>query len=118
MGCTKELCCLHLTTTPEPASPCTTAALASPCTTHAMRLYSSGEQGVVHQALAVKLDATTLQVSLSMVLPMFVLFSVGGVAVAVVVRRAVRGSTSHVHLVEPPEEDLLLASSDTEMLLE
>jgi len=83
-----------------------------------MRLYSSGEQGVVHQALAVKQDATTSQVSLSMVLPMFVLFSVGGVAVAVVVRRAVRGSTSHVHLVEPPEEDLLLASSDTEMLLE
>merc|ERR1740130_1111409 len=88
-GCTKEFCCLHLTTTPDPASPCTTAApaspsttaaLASPCTTHAMRLYSSGEQGVVQKALAVKQDDTNSQVSLSMVLPMFALFSFGALA--------------------------------------
>jgi len=84
-----------------------------------MRLYSAGEDGLAHKALAVEQDATTSKVSLSMVLPMFALFSVGGVAVAVVVRRAARGSTRHVRLVEPPaDEDLLSASSDAEMLIE
>jgi len=74
-----------------------------------MRLYSSGETGVVQQALAVKQDATTSQVSLSMVLSMLALFSVGGVAVAVVIRRAVRGRTGHARLVQSPaEEEMLL----------
>jgi len=84
-----------------------------------MRLYSAGEQGVVQKAVAAKQNATTSKVSLSMVLPMFALFSVGGVAVAVVVRRAARGSTRHVRLVEPPaDEDLLSGSSDAELLFE
>merc|ERR1711957_715892 len=113
-----ELCCARLTTTPAPASPCTTAAPASPCTTHAMRLYSAGEEGVVQKALAVKQNAATSKVSFSMVLPMFALFSVGGVAVAVVIRKAARGGTRHVRLVEPAADDLLSASSDAEMLLD
>jgi len=84
-----------------------------------MRLYSAGEQGVVQKTLPVGQDATTSKVSFSMVLPMFALFSVGGVAVAVVVRRAARGSTRHVRLVEPPaDEDLLSGSSDAELLFE
>jgi len=107
-GCTKELCCT--------ASPCATAAPASPCTTHAMRLYSAGGQGVLQKVLAVKQDATTSQVSLSMVLTMFALFSVGavvgGVAVAVVITRAAHRSTRQA------KEDLLPASSDSERLLE
>merc|ERR1712086_348682 len=122
--CTAELCCVRLTTTPcttttaAPASPCTTAVPASPCTAHAMRLYSAGEEGVVQKALAVKQNAATSKVSFSMVLPMFALFSVGGVAVAVVMRKAARGRTGHVRLVEPPaDEDLLSAGSDAEMLL-
>jgi len=69
-----------------------------------MRLYSAEEQEVVQKALAVKQDHTTSQVSLSMVLSMFALFSVGGVAVAVVIRRASRRSTRHVRLAD---EDLL-----------
>merc|ERR1711957_1090013 len=117
-GCTKQLCCARLTTTPAPASPCTTAAPASPCTTHAMRLYSAGEEGVVQKALAVKQNSATSKDSFLMVLPMFALFSVGGVAVAVVIRKAARGRTTHVRLVEPPaDEDLFSAGSDAEMLL-
>merc|ERR1712194_450243 len=108
-GCTKELCCARLATTPAPASP---------CTTHAMRLYSAGEEGVVQKSLAVQQNSATSKVSFSMVLPMFALFSVGGVAVAVVIRKAARGRTTHVRLVEPPaDEDLFSAGSDAEMLL-
>merc|ERR1712153_207437 len=100
-----ELCCARLTTPPAPASPCTTAAPASPCTTHAMRLYSAGEEGVVQKSLAVKQNSATSKVSFSMVLPMFALFSVGGVAVAVVIRKAARGRTGHVRLVESPADE-------------
>ena len=83
-----------------------------------MRLYSAGEEGVVQKGLAVKQNDATSKVSFSMVLPMFALFSVGGVAVAVVIRKAARGRTGHVRLVEPPaDEDLLSAGSDAEMLL-
>jgi hypothetical protein len=84
-----------------------------------MRLYSAGEQGVVQKAVAAEKDTTTSRVSFSMVLPMFALFAVGGVAVAVVVRRAARASTRHVRLAEQgADEDILSAGSDAEMLLE
>jgi len=84
-----------------------------------MRLYSAGEQGVVQKALAVKQDAQTSQGSLSMVLGMFAFVAVGGLAAAVVMKRATRRSTRHVSLVEPPaDEELSLNNSDEEMLLE
>jgi len=84
-----------------------------------MRLYSAGEQGVVQKAMAVKQDATNSQVSLSMVLPMFALFSFGALAIAVVIRRRASGNMQYVRLVQAQtDEDLLSPSSDSEMIVE
>merc|ERR1711892_876333 len=104
-GCTKELCCACLTTTPAPASPCTTAAAASPCTTHAMRLYSAQEGAVLQKTVVTEKDTNTSKASLTMVMGMFALFAVGGVAVAAVVRKVGRRNTRHVNLIEPSVDD-------------
>merc|ERR1712153_281655 len=104
-GCTKEVCCACLTTTPAPASPCTTAAAASPCTTHAMRLYSAQEGAVLQKTMATEKDTNTSKASLTMVMGMFALFAVGGVAVAAVVRKVGRRNTRHVNLIEPSVDD-------------
>merc|ERR1712086_943454 len=113
-GCTKELCCACLTTTPAPtspcttvapASPCTTAAAASPCTTHAMRLYSAQEGAVLEKTAATEKATNTSKASLTMVMGMFALFAVGGVAVAAVVRKVARRNTRHVNIIEPSVDD-------------
>merc|ERR1712194_713264 len=104
-GCTKEVCCACLPTTPAPASPCTTAAPASPCTTHAMRLYSAQEGAVLQNTMTTEKDANTSKASLTMVMGMFALFAVGGAAVAAVVRKVGRRNTRHVNLIEPSVDD-------------
>jgi len=81
-----------------------------------MRLYAAQEGGVVQKALAVEQDANTSQGSLSMVLGMLALFSVGGLSIAVVVRRASRRSTRAVSLVEAPADEEPLWSGNEELI--
>ena len=70
-----------------------------------MRLYSAQEGAVLQKAMASEKDTNTSTASLTMVMGMFALFAVGGVAVAAVVRKVGRRNTRHVHLIEPSVDD-------------
>jgi len=70
-----------------------------------MRLYSAEEGAVLQKTMATEKDTKSSTAFLTMVMGMFALFAVGGVAVAAVVRKVGRRNTRRVNLIEPSADD-------------